>query len=419
MADSNYFFDLYAWLRGLVVRPSARDRGAAPDVAMEAPPLTSETLTSIRATLDEHDHGLFLRSGLLADLITRDADCFGALQQRLLGLASYPIHLSPADDSAEAAAIAAELTAEFPRILPVGARSDISSAAALCGFSLGQLWYRWDDDAGALMPCVDPWPVAASEYVRAERQWYAHTATAGRVRVTPGDGHWVLHAPRSARAPWLWGAIRCTAQWYVRDEHAATDAGRQAEVHGIPVWKAKLPSGARQTDDGKAFARSIRTMGRNAVVPLPQGSSPSESYDLELIEARSDAYRIFEFIMGRGGRAFRLALLGQDLTSANDGVGTYASSQTGRQVTGDLVRADATSLAEMLTAHVIRPVVRYRHGDVRLAPRAVVPIAEDLRALADTWAAAGNALTSLRNSGADVDVDQYAQRFNLPLNPKP
>lgn len=414
MADTNPLFDLYGWLRGLVVRPD-RGAGDAPAVALEPPPISGPTLASIRRTLDEHDDGRFMRSGLLADLITRDSDCFGALQQRLLGLTAMPIRLEPADASAEAAAVAAELADELPRLLTTGARADFDSAAVLCGFSVGQLFYRWDEDAARQVPQVDPWPVSQTEYVRSERQWYVHTATTGRVPITPGDGQWLLHAPMSQRAPYLWGAIRCTAEWYRRDVDAANDAARVAEVHGIPVWKAKVPSGARKSEDGKAFARSVRGMGRNAVVPLPQGASAAESYDLELIEAKSDAYRIFEFIMGRGGRAFRLALLGQDMTSVHDGVGTYASSKTGRDITGDLIRASAVSLAEVLTHQVLRPVVRFRRGDARLTPRAVVPLAEDLAALATTWNTAGTALKALREGGVALDETAYARRFGLPL----
>lgn len=413
MAD-NLLFDLYGWLKGLVVRPDVGG-GQAPAVAVEPPPIDGATLASIRRTLDDHDHGQFMRSGLLADLITRDSDCFGALQQRLLGLTSQPVRLEPADASAEAAALAAELDAELPRLFPIPARADMASATVLCGFSLAQLFYEWDEEAGRHAPRVDPWPVSQSEFNRAERRWYVHTAFEGRRPVTPGDGQWILHAPMSARAPHLWGAIRCTAEWYRRDADAANDAARMGEVHGIPVWKAKLPGGARKSEDGRAFARSIRGMGRNAVVPLPQGATPAESYDLELIEAKSDAYRIFEFIMGRGGRAFRLALLGQDMTSVHDGVGTYASSKTGRDITGDLIRAGAVSMADVLTAQVIRPVVRYRRGDARLAPRAVVPLAEDLAGLANTWNTAGTALKALREGGVALDEAAYARRFGLPL----
>lgn len=412
MADS-LLYDLYGWLRGLVARP-AEGGARPPAVALEPPPVSGMTLAAIRTTLDEHDHGVFLRSGLLADLITRDADCFGALQQRLLGLTSRPIVLEPADDSAEAVTLATELGAELPQIFPAPARADLGGAGVLCGFSLAQLYYRREPGTGRELAVVDPWPVCDSEYSRTERQWYAHTATMGRLAVHPGDGQWVLHAPRSKRAPFLWGAIRCTAEWYRRDADAAGDASRQAEVHGIPVWKAKVPSGARKSEDGRAFARAVRGMGRNAVVPLPQGREASESYDLELIEAKSDAYRIFEFLMGRGGRAFRLALLGQDLTSANDKVGTNASSQTGREVTAELVRADAMAEAETLTTQVFAPVARVRRGPGAKAPRAVVPLAEDLAALATTWKTAGDALTTLRGAGVPVDEDAFARKFNVP-----
>lgn len=401
---------LTGWLRDRFVRPGGAGNGT---VAMPASrfPLTRETIDSIRRTLDDHDDGKFERSGRLAQLISRDADCFGALQQRLAIGARIPLCLESDDE-----ALKLSLEADLVRMISLGAQTDLRSDAIQLGFGVAQIYYREAED-GALMPVVDPWPASAVEYLATQRQWYVHT-TCGRQEITPGDGQWIVHTPWSAREPWMWGAIRPTAQWYVRSDDAASDAARHAEVHGIPVWKAKLPAGGRQTPDGKAFARSLRTMGRNAVIPLPQSDTAGRSYDVELISAEVDAYRIFEFLRGAGGRAFRLAILGQDMTSAHDGVGTYASSQTGRQITDDLGGADVAALAATLNEQFLPHVVRFRRGAGARATLRSAPV-ENTKAIAETWTAAAGALKTLQEGGVDVDIDVFTKRFGIPRRMTP
>lgn len=260
--------------------------------------------------------------------------------------------IEPATEGPADVAMADTMRVMWPRVVSTAAQNDMVGDAIVLGFGWGQIVPRWDEARGQLVPHLDPWPAGCASFDPDRRVWQAFTSE-GTIDITPGDGTWVLFAPRSERAPHLWGALRATAAWYLRGEQSGGGASRQAEVHGSPIWKAKLPAGARQTTEGKAFAQSLRTMGRNAVIPVPQGSSPESSYDVEIIEAKSDAYKVFEFLMQQGGRAMRLSVLGQDLTSANTGTGTYAQSKVGKDVTGEIILADARAWSECLTDQVM------------------------------------------------------------------
>lgn len=403
-------------LWGAVLGEPVPTTGATPATPTSEEPLSTTTVSALRAMLDEHDRGVFLRSALLADLMRRDADLYGALAQRVLAFQALPTgaHPSDASDDSEAAkaAAAAYLTAR-PAIITQGAQCDMLVDACLLGFSLAQLVWL-PGESGVLVPRLEPWPASGVEYDRTLRQWFALTRDQGRLAVTPGDGQWVLYTPRGHRAPWLWGAIRCTGEWYVRDSDAASDAARRAEVFGNSIWKAKLPAGARQTADGKAFAGSLRTMGRNAVIPCPQGETPKESYDVELVEAQADAHQIYEFLLRTGGGRMRLAILGQDLTSQNNTVGTNASSTTGMSVTDRVIEAEARAWSAMETSQIAAPRARYL-GEPAVRVCVDAEPEDDRAADAAAQSAIAASVTAWRALGVDVDVDAAAARARVPL----
>lgn len=402
------------YLRRVVGSPTPTG-GAVPATPADHEPITSVTVASLRAMLDEHDRGVFLRSALLADLMRRDGDMMGALQQRLLAFQALPVVVEAADDSPAAKAGADELRAAWCRVMPSPVQFDMACDGVLLGFGLTQkVWHPSPSAPDVLEPRHEAWHPASVEYDRGLGRWYASSIDQGRLTVTPGDEQWTLYTPRGARAPWTWGAIRATGEPYVRGALADSDASAHAEVHGSAVWKAKIPAGARQTPDGKGFARSLRTMGRGGVVPVPQGKDPSSSYDVELIEAQADAYRIFEWLRTSAGGRIRLAILGQDLTSQNNKVGTNASSETGLTVTDRIIQADAKAWGECMTEQVAGPWAAYR-GVPRPTVRLDTSSALDPVALA----AAGDALQKLQTAGVDVDVDAYARRFGVPLRTAP
>lgn len=408
--------DLLADVLGYVRGAPAPSSGLPPATPTQQEPLTTATVASIRAMLDEHDRGIFLRSALLADLIRRNANAFGALQQRVNAVASIPMEVHPADESDGARAEADVIRAAWPQVVSEPARTDFALDSCLLGWAVGQL--VWNPGAeGALWPRLTPWPASAVERDRASGRWYALTLDQGRQLITPGDDRWVFFAPRSERAPELWGAIRCTAEWYIRDADAASDGSRHAEVHGQPIWKAFLPAGARETPDGRSFARSLRTMGRAAVIPVPRGRTEEESYDVELVEAKADAYRIFEFLMLRAGGSFRLAFLGQDLTSQNNVVGTNASSTTGLTVLDRLVTAECRALSECFTAQIATPLARYRgRPAVRICLDAEPD--EDWAKRATTMTAAAGAVKAWRDQGVNVDAPALAREAGVPVLPE-
>lgn len=381
--------------------------GAPPATPTDQEPLTTTTVTALRAMLDEHDRGIFLRSGLLADLLRRDADVYGALQQRLTALGAHPVCFDAADESEGAIAARDGLAADWPRLCSTGAQNDLATDEILMGFALAQTPWRWDDEHKRLRQTVEPWPAMAAEYDRRLRRWFVYTTTAGRMPITPGDGQWVLVAPRSDRAPWLWGAIRPAAEWYLSNSFAASDGRRRSETTGQGIWKVKVPTGARESAEGKGFLRSFRNLGRAAAIPAPQGATPESSYDFDLVEAKADAYQIFEWLKRTGGGAIRLAILGQDLTSQNNQVGTNASSSTGETVTEAVVEAQARGLSEAFTRQVAAPRAAYL-GEPLTRVRIDAEPEDDREASAKASKAEAEAVKAWADVGVAVDAVAHA-----------
>lgn len=381
--------------------------GAPAVTPVDQQPLADLTVPALRAMLDEHARGIFLRSGLLCDLIRRDADVMGALLQRLLLMGSYPVEVVGPDEKPTGL--------DWDSVCPPQVSTDLWCDAVLMGWSLAQLVWRADPaDPSRLLPSVVSVHPSAVEHEQLTDKWYVTTRSAGRIEVTPGDGQWVLYAPRSARAPWTWGAVNSVAEWYLSNSFAANDARRRSETTGQGLWKAKLPAGARETPDGKSFISKLRTLGRGGVIPIPQGVDAASSYDVELLEAQTDAYAIFEWLTRAGGGKIRLAILGQDLTSQNNTVGTNASSETGVGVLRTIVRADVRAWESAVEAQVLAPLDRYLgmqgstlHVDYsEQADPAATATAQKLRAeAAGAW----------RQLGVAVDTDALAVEAGIPV----
>lgn len=400
---------------------------AARHLPVERDVIVAASVAQVRAWINAHDRGSFGGTAKLATLATRDADVFGALLQRLLALSGCEVEFEPANDSAVAQRWADDLKALWPRMVSGPALADLHTSAVLMGFGTGQLVWGEDPDTQEFLPHLDPWPAEACEYRTTDRRWYAQALGCLALPITPGDGRWIHYTPRSVYTPHHWGALRAIGSWVLRAENASDDASRHAELHGIPVWVAELPAGGRQTADGKAFARSIRSMGRNAVVPCPQGNDKASSYNVRLESAETDAYRIFEFLTRRAAGKFRLALLGQDLTSQNEQVGTNASSSTGRAVTSDVLVADGTTRDDTLFAQLVQPWARYRgRPDLAPRPRTRVRPPEDLAVVASGLSGFGAALSALRpalaGEGLELTPDtvrRLAARFGLAVRALP
>lgn len=379
-------------------------------------PLTRATLGIVRAALDAHEQGQFHLSARLVEHCLRDADLFGALDQRIFAALGLPFGIEPADDSVAALDLADAATLAWPQMLPAGALADALRSVVMMGFCVGILRTEFCELLGHDVPVVEPWAPENLYYAQWERRWYA-LAVEGTYPVTPGDGRWVLWAPKSATRAYQYGAIRCLAEWVHRGANSARDASRWSETKGQGIWLAKTPATNTDTPETRAFASGVRNMGTEAVITLPQGETPAQSFGLDLVESKSDGWQGFEFLMNAAGRRFRLAILGQDMTSVSGPEGgSYAQSKVGDGVRQDVTEFDARGLGT-LAAQVLRPFALLRAGAPKITPRAVWNAAppEDLGTTATAQKTGAEAVQLWASLGVKVDAEAEARRYGVRL----
>lgn len=396
--------------------------GASRSVALSTYVLAPHLITfaQARAMLAEHEQGRFALSAAFARALMRDATLSGAMTQRLLALMGSDHCIEAALPGRTAERYARDLGERFRMMVPKAAEMDIVRDAIMLGVGCGQVVWWWRDDLEEALPVLEPWPVDCLERDPYTGVWYVQTRT-GRFAITPGDGRWLLYTPQSEREPHFHGAILKAAEWFLRGSDAARAYSRFIEITGNGLIKAYVPSGGRGTPEYGAFIRSLINIGRNATIPLPRGKTDAESYDVELDSLDADLNKLFVEMLRICGGNMRLIILGQDLTSQNNKVGTNASSETGMKVNGNVSRADSETWMDCLRAQFLTPWASYR-GRSDLAPFAYYDLEEERDAKAEAEAAntAAEALTKWQalltsgETGRAVDVLAAAERWGIP-----
>lgn len=389
-----------------------------------APAITGYTISGGKSAIEAHEAGQFTVSALIADHIGRDADVQQALNQRILALQGMPFELEDGNESEQAAAVAKQIRPLWERMVPRRVLSDLLRWGVLLGFAIAQIRWQFDEQLQHHVPVLEPWHPSNCWHDQTIGVWKVVT-TRGVVDITPNDGRWVIYQPFSAYRSYMYGAVRCLPEWFLAAQYARRDANRFSEVHGMGVWVPMLPANWQSTVEGRAFVDSFLNIGSEPVIPAPRGATPESSYDLKLIEAQSNAWQVFEFLLKLSAQKIRLCILGQDMTSSEGTSGSYAKSRVGYNVLMSIVASDAETLGEDLREQLLKPFAWYLTGNKDTAPKASWDYdpPEDAKAVAEALNAAADALSkwdsSLQGSSEVVDKVAMARRFGVLLMPAP
>ena len=144
------------------------------------------------------------------------------------------------------------------------------------------------------------------------------------------------------------------------------DAVVYSERFGMPARLGKYSPGATE-EDKSLLLRATAALGSDAAAIIP------DSMQIDLVTAKAGGgqrgVEIYETLLRYFDSAMSKAVLGQDFTTElpKQG-GSRAAAQVGKDVRDDILRWDATRLAETLTRDLVRPVV-----DLNLGPRRRYP----------------------------------------------
>lgn len=389
---------------------------------------TSWTVDSVRKALSDITQGIFDQPAQLVDAIVGDDRVQATLGSRTGGLFGRPLRHRRSRLPGVDEKLADECLEAWKRIWPATMTepvlSEVQQWGVMLGFCPGQiLWDTSDDDLW--VPYLRTFHPKYTYYQFTLRQLIATTLD-GQVAITPGDGHWFLHAPHGDYRGWMRGAVRSVAQpWLIRNL-AYRDWARLSERHGFPIFLARTPAAGdpKQID---AFRSELATLGQESVLELPQGVDKTFSYDLDLLEAGASDGQVFDMLIRRCEMSIVLALLFQNLTTEVK-EGSLAAAREHGDVRQSALLADARALSHTIYTQIARPFAAINFGDPDLAPTsewdiepyedkaAVADIVAKLATAAQQFAAGGYQMRGLTRLCRELGVQVSFKKVD-PITP--
>lgn len=368
------------------------------------------------AALEAADQG---QLGPLADLtraaITESGYARGILSDLTHGLLGLPRAFVGDPEMIAALDDSPERPGEWSRMFPEPELVRLMSWGVTLGVGLGQMRRRYTAaDCGviSLEEAADgtwqtptmPRPIGAHE-TRTLRtwdpkwlrhQWWDDTwwlmTADGEIRITPGDGEWLLFCPFGSQKPWEYGTCRSLTRAFVVERDAIFDQSRHAEVLA-PVRVGTVPQGTTERQR-VAYMNKIRMMKRMGVFVLPPG------LDYKIVESTSKIADIYSKIIQFARDEY--AMQSGVLTTATGNAG-FAKGDVQERFTRAILSSLGTSLCATLHGGALVPWGRENYGRPN-APRVEIDTAapEDKLKRAETIKAAGEALTALATGLRDA-----------------
>lgn len=367
------------------------------------------TVAQVLGALASHNYGVFAASGQLVDALIADPRIRATLDSRMSGLFSRPMRFKPANDSRAAKECLDAWIEAWPYISSGGALKQIGAYSNLFGFWPAQL--VWNDNGPIMKPRIVPWHARYTYY-----QWdirkYVAISQDGSLPIFPGDGKWVLHAPRGEYRGWMWGSLRAVAEPWLLRHFAFRDMARFSEVHGIPFRKGIVPAAADE-QQRQRFENQLSALGVETTMILPQGvDGMGQDYDVELVEATSQSWQIFPGLVDRCDMDIVLAILMQNLTTEVTG-GAFAATQSHMDIRQQGIEDDDVAWKSTLHDQVAEPFAYLNFGDPELAPITdwdVTP-EEDKTQAASRFYSFGQSLQILRQGGIKFTSEEKLRAF--------
>lgn len=374
------------------------------------------SVSDVRSAIIDLSAGLFDAPSQLYDAIAGDSRVQSALRSRSGGLLGRTVRFRVPDrlkDDKTAQHCKRAFERHWPQMSAEPALGEMVEVGGGIGFAFNQL--VWDTGSPIWKPYLLPFNTRFSYFHWLYRIYVAVTQD-GQVPITPGDGHWVLHAPYGSYRGWMRGALRALAQWWLARNYALRDWARYCERHGFPILLFDTPFGA-DPDDISAGQAQLQGLGQESILQVPGSVDVTKfgKYDLRYLEPKDENWQAFKDLISQCNDEITLALLGQNLTSQVK-EGSFAAARVHADVRQAIIEADARALAKTVYLQIARPFAALNFGDAKYAPLIEwdVRADEDLKTKAQTFQSFSSALQQLRNAGFALDnPERFARKFGL------
>lgn len=377
-----------------------------------APPPQSITrwfLDDLEAAIHAADTGNLRRAAQLCRALRRDGVLTGVLSTRTGGVVRLPKKFTGDPNVVAALEGADRKRGIFDRMFPRTELALLAADGIQLGVGVGEL-LPVKDRAFPVLRRLDPENLV---YRWNEDAWYYMSLT-GPLKITPGDGRWILHLPGGKEQPWTHGLWASLGRAYIAKEHANLNRENYAAKLANSARVAVSPAGAGEAQKQSWF-RKVMAWGHNTVFGVTPG------YDVKLIESNGVGYEVFSDIVSKSDEEIIIAIAGQVITTS--GGSGFVNGDLYKSISTDLIQDTAESLADTINEQGIPPWVNVTYGGDALesAPilEWVVTPPTDLAAAANAVTAASGAMTAanaaLEPYGKRVDAAVFTLRFDIPI----
>lgn len=394
------------------------------------------TIPLVRSAIANLERGYLSPASRLTRALSRDPRYVQGREQFVGAVQGCPADVVAAPISYGGVGTARKLAEEagpmLGRVLADGAESWLIEWGKVCNLAIGVL--TWDTTARPWTPVsLTRWPLEAVRVDLYQRRMWAQTTDGGgEIEIVPGDGTWVVYAPRG-----LYGfdaaMLRCFAEAFVGRRLGVRDLGNRAQAASVAAIVAKLRPGDASLDSPEAIAieeklRALQT-GAQAGILLPGDMPDPTALDL----ATKGGHELFKTNLETVTTDLLVPWLMQDGTATNEG-GSLAKAQVLDGVLMSTVqgcvsslwgeeRADKSHAPGCITEQIVRPWALYQGADPRTVPlalRRVPDLDEDARLTAEAqraeaWRAEVEGLRKLGYEITDKEARELAEARGVRL----
>lgn len=359
------------------------------------------------------DNGDLSMCGQLMRAARKDGTFSGVLSTRTDGLVRLPKkfagdekiskHLDKSEDQTRSV---------FDEMFPPSELALLASDGVLCGVGFGEMKPVPGRDHPAFIR-YDP------EYL--VYQWATNTwffkSMIGLIRITPGDGRWILHMPGGRTSPWQNGLWRAIGRAFINKEHAQ---------YFRQNWEAKLANSARiatspqgsTEQQRQGWLEQVMAWGVNTVFAVTPG------WEVSLLESNGRGYESFKQTIKDCNDEIKIAVCGQLVTT--DGGAGFQNSDIHKTIRSDLIQKTGDDLAYTINTQGLPVYLFEQFGESTIDKGCIVSWdttpPKDKNSEATAATATATAITSLSEAlekhGLHLDVPRFIAAFNVPVTTK-
>lgn len=387
---------------------------AAPDRLTVIEPSSTRSVIEwtpglITAARSNADAGILALAADFCESAMNDDRVSAALATRTNGLVSLPISFEAARGKKRLVK-ALEAGEDWWSAYPATALAQLLRWGIILGVGLGQhVWTDRGASINRLVPKLKVWNPRHLRWDWQKRRWMLRVDGDKEIEVTPGDGTWVLYTPYGDSRPWAHGAWRAIALWHLLKQYAISDWARYSERHGQGTTVVESAENTSK-EKRKELSEQLYNLGRESVLVLPAG------FDYRLVEAVANTWETFQAQKNAADLGMAVAITGQNLSTEVSGPVSTGATLHGR-VLQMFIDADAETLTTCVHDQSLVWWAEFNFGSRDDAPWPIYDTKppEDRKANADILKIVSDALNTMSNANAPVDVRALLERYGVPL----